>query len=80
MNRSMIVTPELFETLDANQKLDTLFFYISAIHENLEIQEEQIEDRFCKIEKRKWWNTAMAASGGFVGGFAAVLSKGLLKV
>jgi hypothetical protein len=73
--KSLMVTPEIFETYGADQKLNTLFHYVSATHDNTCIQNEIYETRFAKLEKRKLVDKGLAIGSGGVGGFLAVTFK-----
>lgn len=76
--KSYIIPPENFEKLDYEQKMNTVFYYISTMHDNQAVESELNNRRLKKLEKRKLLDTGIAATTGAVGGFFAILAKWVL--
>ena len=81
------VTKETFRAYPVENKLDTIFDYIEAIHGTLDCRKdkcderrETCDERIEKIEKAqtKWklYSTTTAFLGGIIGGAGAILAKG----
>lgn len=69
--RSYIVPPEIFKDYSPDQKLNTLFHYVSTLHDNSEIQKEAIQE----LRKRKLVNKGIAMLSGGIGGAVAITFK-----
>jgi len=69
--KSYIVPPEIFKDYGPNQKLNTLFHYVSTLHDNSEIQTTAIRE----LRKQKLVNKGIAALSGGIGGAVAVVFK-----
>jgi len=68
---SYIVPPEVFETYGQDQKLNTMFHYIRAMHTNIEVQNGEI----VKLKRRKLIDKGVAVGSGTAGGAAAMVIK-----
>lgn len=69
--KSFIVSPEIFKTYGQDQKLDTMFYLLTALHDNQEIQGNAIQ---C-LRKRKLIDKGVAIASGGVGGAVMVALK-----
>ena len=65
--KSYIVPAEVFQSLPNDQKLDTMFFYISALHDNIEVLQERTNGELRKLKNQRWVNKSIAAGAGGVG-------------
>ena len=68
-------TRDTFKGYSVDSKLNTLFDIAVAQHTCQEEQLEKHNKRFVKLEKRKKFNTAVAAGSGLAGGFLAMIAK-----
>ena len=69
--KSYIVPPEIFKTYGQDQKLDTMFHLLTALHDNQEIQNQTIRE----LRKRRLVDRGAALVGGGVGGAVMVVLK-----
>lgn len=81
------ITKDTFEKMDDSSKLNVLYDYAVATHDESQamkkIHYEHTADcnkRFKKIEKRKIVNTGAAAAGGVLGGWSAVWAYFKFKI
>ena len=77
--KSYIVPPEVFEKYTPEQKMNTLFYYISALHDNAEIQNEVTCAEIRKLKNQKWVNKGVAAGAGGVGSLILRVGEFLLS-
>jgi predicted transcriptional regulator len=76
------ITKETFKEADDNTKMDILFDYqkntscdIKDIIELLRKHPGNCEDRFKKLENKKFKDTIVAGGMGLIAGFSTVLAK-----
>jgi len=80
------VTKETFRAYPVENKLDTIFDYIEAIHGTLDCRKDKCDERAVECDKRigkieknqtkyKAASVAIAGGGGFLGGFTAMMLK-----
>lgn len=81
--KSYIVPPEVFEKYDADQKMNTMFYYIATLHDNAEAARKEtkdcIDDLKRKIDRRTWTHRSLAAAAGGFGGAVAMVFKYLFS-
>lgn len=69
------ISRKTFDDATMKTRMGILFDLTSDIAKNLKEHPVECNKRFVKIEKRKWFNTSVAAISGVVGGFIAVVGK-----
>ena len=72
------ITKETFEAANEDTKLSILFDICYDIREKQKTIPAMCDKRFKILEDRKFKDTAIAGTLGFVGGFIAVLGKKFL--
>lgn len=80
MGDGLMTSKETFKQYPVESKLDTLFDFSVAIYEQSCTKQEDCEDRFRKLEKRKWFDKGLSAGTGFIGGVVAILGSLKLKL
>jgi len=78
-NSIKIRDPEIFKTLPVEQQRLVFFENLIEIQKHFSEQVGSCNDRFKKIEKRRWWNTAASGIGGVIGGFVAMVARAFLS-
>lgn len=66
---------EDFEKLPIQAQRTLLYENLLDVKEQTCGQIKACDERFAKIENRKWWSAAWSAIGGVIGGAAAVIGK-----
>ena len=67
------IDEDVFKTMSRENQLWILY-------STFNIQRDECDKRFCKIERQKRVNTAVAAGGGFIGGVVAVAGTIIARV
>ena len=69
--QSYLVPFHIFKDYTPDNKLNTLFHYMSAAYQN----STAVEHRVQKLEKRKLFDRGLSIGSGGVGGFLAIMSR-----
>lgn len=69
------ITRDTYRDLDTDSKLNVLFDYMHEIHDCACSTDQKFNDFEKKYDNRKRFDTTIAGTSGFIGGFIAVLVK-----
>lgn len=83
---SDLYSKDTFERADQETKLYMIFDIAKSTNDVLTLSlkeylahKKACEDRFKKLENRKWRDKGIASASGFLGGFLAMISERFLK-
>ena len=75
-----IETEEDFNSIKDDRKLWMIFNTLMEMRKNDIAHRVECDNRFCKIERRKKFDTALSGVTGVFGGFVAVIAKTLFRI